>query len=191
MTKLQAALLDVATFLDERRLRYMVIGGFANLHWGIERFTRDIDITVEVAEQSLPSLLEDLGRSFRFTAEAPLEFARRNRLVRIQTQTAVDADLILASIPYELAALRRAVAVAVGERTVMFCSAEDLIIHKLSSERLQDAADVEGVLIRQAGRLDLDYLRPKVEELALGLERPEIVKFFTRALDNATRHADG
>ena len=191
MTKLQAALLDLAAFLDERRLRYMVIGGFANLHWGLERFTRDIDIIVEVAEQALPGLLDDLGRMFRFTTDDPLEFARRNRLVRVQTQTAVDADLILASLPYDLSALRRAVPVAIGDRTVMISSAEDLIIHKLTSERLQDAADAEGIVVRQAGRLDLEYLRPRVKELALGLERPEIEAFFSRLLETVDRGRHG
>jgi hypothetical protein len=64
MTKLQAALLDLAAFLDERRLPYMVIGGFANLHWGVERFTRDIDITVEVTDEGLRHLrgLQQLNR---------------------------------------------------------------------------------------------------------------------------------
>ena len=47
MTRLEAALLDLAAFLDERHLPYMTIGGFANLYWEVERFTRDVDITVE------------------------------------------------------------------------------------------------------------------------------------------------
>ena len=38
-------------------------------------------------------------------------------------------------------ALRRAVAVELGGRTIKLCTAEDLIIHKLSSERMQDAAE--------------------------------------------------
>ena len=185
MTRLEAALLDLAAFLDERQLPYMVIGGFANLYWGVERFTRDLDITVEVADAALPKLLAGLEQSFRFTVANPLEFARRNHLIRIQTQTGVDADLIVAALPYELAALRRAVPVELGGRTVKLCSPEDLIIHKLASERTQDAADVEGVVLRQIGRLDLDYLHARVQELARGQERPEIVEFFSKALRKA------
>jgi hypothetical protein len=111
MTTLQAALLDLAAFLDERRLPYMTIGGFANLYWGVERFTRDLDITVEIADAALPDLVADLERSYRVTVASPLEFARLNHLIRIQTRTGVDADLILAALPYESAALRRAVPV--------------------------------------------------------------------------------
>ena len=185
MTKLEAAMLDLAAFLDERRLPYMTIGGFANLYWGVERFTRDVDITLEIDDSALPGFITDLEQSFRITVANPLEFARRNRVVRVQTQTGVDADLILAALSYESAALRRTVAVELGGRTVKLCSAEDLIIHKLSSERAQDAVDVEGIVMRQAGRLDLPYLEPQVRQLAAGLERPEIVEFFSKALTKA------
>lgn len=191
MTKLEAALLDLAAFLDERRLPYMTIGGFANLYWGVERFTRDVDIIVEIDDPALPGLIADLAHSFRIMVPDPLEFARRNRLVRMQTQTGVDAALILAALPYESAALRRAVAVELGGRTIKLCTAEDLIIHKLSSERMQDAADVEGIVMRQTGRLDLSYLVPLVRQLSAGLERPEIVESFSRALVKAEGRKHG
>lgn len=191
MTRLEAALLDLAAFLDERRIPYMTIGGFANLYWGVERFTRDVDIMVEVADSALPDLIAALAQAFRITVPNPLDFARHNRLVRVQTHTGVDADLVLATLPYESAALKRAVDVRLGARTVKLCSAEDLIVHKLASERTQDAADVEGILARQAGRLDLAYLAPLVRQLAAGLERPEIAQFFTKALAKAESQAHG
>ncbi len=191
MTTLEAAMLDMAAFLDDRRLPYMTIGGFANLYWGVERFTRDVDITLEIEDSALPGLIADLAQSFRITVPDPLEFARRNRLVRLQTQNGVDVDLILAALPYESAALRRAVAVELGGSTIKLCSAEDLLIHKLSSERMQDAVDVEGVIMRQAGRLDLSYLEPLVRQLAVGLERPEIVEFYSKALAKAGDRGHG
>ena len=56
---------------------------------------------------------------------------------------------------------------------------------------MQDAVDVEGILTRQAGRLDLSYLEPLVRQLAAGLERPEIVEFFSKALAKAGGHSHG
>lgn len=182
MTRLEAALLDVASFLDERGVPYMVIGGFANLHWGVERFTRDIDIAVEVLDEALDDLIRSLAPRFRLTVPDALTFARRNHLLRLQTRTDVDVDLILAVIPYELAAIRRAIAVEVQGKPVRICTPEDLIVHKLASERRQDGLDVEGIVQRQIGRLDLDYLWPKVRELAAGLERPAIVERFAASL---------
>jgi hypothetical protein len=182
MTRLEAALLDVASFLDERRVPYMVIGGFANLLWGVERFTRDLDIAFEVPTEDLDGLILALQDRFEVTVPDPPAFARRNHLLRMRTRTDVDVDLVWALIPYEIAAIRRAVAVEVHRKHVKVCTAEDLIVHKLASERAQDAVDVEGIVERQAGRLDLDYLWPKVKELAAGLERPEIAERFSTLL---------
>ena len=185
MTKLEAALLDVAAFLEEQRVPYMVIGGVANLHWGAERFTRDIDIAIEIADDALDGLIRSLEARFTLAVSDPLAFARRNHLIRLLTRTGVDVDLILAVIPYELAAIRRAVSLEISGKAVKICTAEDLIVHKLASERPQDAVDVEGVVLRQAGRLDLDSLWPRVRELAAGLERPAIIDLLSTSLAKA------
>lgn len=65
-----------------------------------------------------------------------------------------------------------------GERLLQLCSAEDLIIHKAVACRPQDLADMEGVLIRQKGRLDLDYVRGWLAEFAELLDKPEILGQF-------------
>jgi len=185
MTRLEAALLDLGAFLDEHHLPYMVIGGFANLHWGSERFTRDVDLSVEVADEALPDLLKHLESRFSLAVADPLEFVRRTHLVRLTTRTGVDADLMIAVLPYEREAIRRAVAVDVAGRTVRLCTPEDLVIYKLASERPQDAVDVEGIVMRQGARLDREYLWPRVRDLVAGLERPEVETFFTKALAKA------
>jgi predicted nucleotidyltransferase len=187
MTRLEAALVDLATFLDERMVPYMVIGGFANLYWGFERFTRDIDLAVELGSETLADFVARLQKRFALSGGPdPLEFARRNHLIRMATKTGVEADLMIAMLPYEQAAIRRAISVSVGGRAIRMCSAEDLIIYKLASERALDAVDVEGIVMRQAAKLDREYLRARVRELAAGLERPEIVD----TLSNLLRQAD-
>lgn len=191
MTRLEAALLDLASFLDDRQVPYMVIGGFANLHWGAERFTRDLDITVEVPEEKLDDLIHALRSRFTMTVPDPGTFARRNHLVRVQSAAGVDVDLILAAIPYEIGAIRRAKAVEIGSRSVRICTPEDLIIHKLASERAQDRVDVQHIVARQTGKLDLDYLWPKVRDLATGLERPGIVDYLAQLLRDGGREAAG
>ena len=185
MTKLEAALHDLSTFFDEERVPYMVIGGFANLHWGVERFTRDLDLTIEASDEALEGLIQRLASRFKMTVDDPLAFARLNHLIRLQTPTGVPVDLIIAALPYESAAIRRAVALDVAGRTIRLCSAEDLIIHKLASERSQDAVDVEGIVLRQSRNLDRRYLAARVTELAEGLERPEIRNFYDELLKKA------
>ncbi len=185
MTKLEAALLDLTSFLEGERVPYMVIGGFANLHWGVERFTNDLDVTIEVNDDALENLIRGLGNRFTLSIADALTFARRNHLIRLETPVGVPAHLIIAALPYEMAALRRAIPVDVAGKSLRLCSPEDLIIHKLASERPQDSVDVEGLVLRQCRTLDRAYLATRVRELAEGLERPQIVGFYETLLRRA------
>jgi hypothetical protein len=51
----------------------------------------------------------------------------------------------------------------VGIRT---CSAEDLIVYKAFADRPRDWIDVEGVLLRQQGRLDLELVFAELTPLS-------------------------
>jgi hypothetical protein len=66
-----------------------------------------------------------------------------------------------------------------------------LIIHKLASDRPQDALDVEGVILRQHARLDRAYLEQRLGELAAGLEKPEILSDYHRFLKKAESLSSG
>jgi hypothetical protein len=55
------------------------------------------------------------------------------------------------------------------------CSAEDLIVLKAFAAREKDWVDVEGVIIRQAGRIDWPYVRAHFGPLAELKEEPELL----------------
>jgi hypothetical protein len=57
---------------------------------------------------------------------------------------------------------------------VKFCTPEDLILHKIISERDRDRSDVAELLKRRRDTLDREYLDPRVHELAVLLDRPDI-----------------
>ncbi len=185
MNLLEAALVDISSFLSEQRIAYMVIGGFANLHWGRPRLTEDLDITVQVPDSDLPGFVARLGKRYQLLADEPLRFAQETRVVPITTPASVRVDLILSGMLYEQQAIRRAVAVPVAGQEIRFCAAEDLILHKLASERARDAEDVEGVVARQGPRLDRAYLDPLVDQLSRGLERPAIREHYRLSLRKA------
>jgi hypothetical protein len=94
-------------------------------------------------------------------------------------------DLIVAGLPYEESAIRRAVRVDVAGKDVRFCTAEDLVLHKIVSDRSRDRDDVEGIIGRQGKRLDRTYLDPLIDELARGLERPDLADFYRACLNTA------
>jgi len=182
---LEATLGRLAAFLEGRRIPYMVIGGFANLHWGRPRLTQDIDVTIQVEPAQVPALIAALAKEYEILVPDPAAFANESRVLPVRDRGGVRVDLILAGLAYEEEAIRRAAAFTVAGREVRVCRAEDLIVHKLVSERPRDREDVEGVILRQRGGLDRSYLDSKVRELAKGLERPEILAFYHACLARA------
>jgi hypothetical protein len=182
---IETALVRLAGFLDAASIPHMMIGGIANLRWGRPRLTQDIDVTVLVPEAGLSAFLAEVARAYTVLPRDPLEFAQRTRVIPVRDPGGVRVDLILATLPYEEEAVRRAVPFPVAGRPVRLCTAEDLILHKIVSSRPRDREDVAGIVARQGERLDREYLDPRVEALAEGLEQPEMLAFYREALRRA------
>lgn len=175
---LERGLLEILLFLEKANVPYMVIGGFANLVWGVPRTTQDLDITISIAEEKLSEFLARVTQTFLVLPEDPQEFIRQTRVLPLETSNGLRIDLILAGLPYEEAAIRRARKVEIQGHSICVCSPEDLVIHKIVSERPRDREDVEGIFRQQGGNLDFGYLDPIIYELGKALEKPEIVEFY-------------
>lgn len=189
MGQLEDALESVVAVLEQEGLPYMVIGGLANLVWGVARTTQDIDITVQVEPANLPDLVARLIRTLRPLPEEPLLFVRQTRVLPVVAANGIRADLIFAELPYQEQAIDRARLIRLGSIDVRICTPEDLIIHKIISDRPKDLADVKGVVLTQGPKLDRSYLDPLVLGLAADLERPEIQEFYTSLWPRPTRQA--
>lgn len=164
----------LAALLDRLRIPYMVIGGLANAVWGQPRATLDIDATVWVRDADIPAAVAELAATFRVLVESPVEFIGRTRVLPLESEAGVRIDVIFGLLPFEEEAIGRAVLVPVAGSPVRFCTAEDLILHKIVSERPQDRSDVRGIVRRRLPSLDLGYLEPRIGELARLLDRPDI-----------------
>lgn len=151
----------------------MVVGGVANLQWGDPRTTLDLDITVAAEDQTLVGLAQEVGH---IIVGDPAAFLAKTRVLPLRLGDGTRIDFIAATVPYELSAIRRARTVDIGGRPCRFCAPEDLVIHKIVSDRPRDHADVRGILRRQAKVIDLEYLDPLVEALSRDLAKPEILE---------------
>jgi len=185
MNPLDEAIGHAVRHLDRREIPYMIFGGVANLQWGRPRLTQDVDVKVFVPEPAWAEFVDGLSRDFRLLPGDPIAFARSTHVVPAETPMHVRVDFVLASLPYEREAIDRAVTVALGGVSARLCTAEDLVIHKVLSDRARDREDVEGVIQRQRVRLDRTYLDPRVAEVARDLDRPEILSFYHECLRKA------
>ena len=94
------------------------------------------------------------------------EFALLQRVLLARTRTGIDLDFALGAFPYEEVTVQRATSWKLNESiSLVTCSAEDLIVHKVFAGRDRDWADVETVLARQHGSLNLRHIRAELPPL--------------------------
>ena len=173
-------LIEIASELqavcDSKRWQSCVIGGLAVQRWGEPRLTRDVDVSLFTGFGTESVYIEALLALYQGRVTDPAAFALRNRVLLLQ-KGGIGIDIALAAIPFEERVLARSTNFeflpGVGIRT---CSAEDLIVYKAFADRPRDWIDVEGVLLRQQGRLDLELVFAELMPLSDAKESPEIVR---------------
>ncbi len=183
LVDLQGVLADLAQRLGEGGTPYMVIGGMANAVWGHPRSTIDLDLTVLLDPSAAATLVESLGASYSCRVSNPEEFVAETRVLPLRHFGGVQIDLIFALLPFEEEAIARGVSIDVQGILVRFCTPEDLVLHKIVSTRERDRNDVREILRRRRDSLDRSYLDPRVHELAVLLERPEVEAEYYKCLD--------
>ena len=81
--------------------------------------------------------------------------------------------------------MQRAVTIAAGGKTLRIISAEDLIVHKCVAGRPRDLEDVERILLRQRGLLNLDYIGSWLAEFSSLVDTHDILSLFEKAKSKA------
>ncbi len=182
MSRLEQAVISVARFLEQHQIPYMVIGGVANVVWGIPRATLDVDLTVWVPEEKIRGFVGEMVKVFPSRSGDPLAFVKESNVLPLETSNGIRIDMIFGQLPYEEEAIQRAVLQPIEGMQVRVCSPEDLILHKVISERVKDRDDVRGIIQQQKGRLDRKYLDPKVKSLAESMNCPDIWSWYEQCL---------
>jgi len=180
MTPLLAAALDLQNFFHERQWKFCIIGGIALLRWGEPRFTRDIDVSLLSGFGREEEFIEPiLSSAYRGRIPDAGAFARRNRVLLLESQDGIPIDIALTGLPFEALAVERASLYQFEPGCLLrTCSAEDLMVQKLFAFRTRDVADVEGIVLRQRRRLDWAYVERQLTPLAELKDQKEIMEVF-------------
>jgi len=172
---------------DANRWRYCFIGGLAVLRWGEPRETVDVDLTLLTGFVDEAAYVSALIARFEPRRDDAAEFARAHRVLLLRAPSGVGLDIALGGLPFEESAVERSSPFTFPPETVLrTCSAEDLIVFKAFADRPKDWVDVEGIIIRQSGRIDWSYVRAQLAPLVELKEAPEIL----RQLDQRRRELD-
>jgi hypothetical protein len=182
MNTLIEAARSLQSFLELQYWRFCFIGGLAVLRWGEPRLTRDIDVTLLCPfgrEDDVTVPLLNNGYTPRISDAR--EFARRNRVLLLQSRDAIPIDIALGTLPFEEAMIERATLFEFEpDCSLRTCSAEDLVVLKLFACRPRDVVDAEGIAIRRQGKLDWPYIEANLAPLAEVRDQPEIMNTLRR-----------
>jgi hypothetical protein len=168
----------------------MLIGGMAVIARGVRRVTEDVDVTIWGDGVETASLLSHLGRhGFTGRIDGAAEFAREHQVLLLRHEaTGTPVDLSLSWLPFEREALQRAERLDLQGAELPVATPEDLVIYKVVAWRDVDRADVERLLVRHGGSIDLARVEALVAEFARVLEEPGRVEEFAQLVARTRKH---
>ena len=135
---------DFLKLLHEKKVEYLVIGGYAVNHYGYVRNTGDLDIWVRLNEQNailVAEALDDFGyaakeESLRYLLMPDKILRMGVPPFRLEVSTSIDG------VTFEDCYQNRII-LTINEFPVDVIGYDDLIKNKTSAGRLKDLADVE------------------------------------------------
>jgi len=161
-----AAASEVQDFCKTHGWRFCFIGGVAVQRWGNPRLTQDVDLTLRTGFGNEEEFIDVLLQAYTGRRPDARAFAISRRVLLLRTAKAVDVDIALGAFPFEERSIARASEWPWDEgRSLITCSANDLLVHKVFAGRDRDWADVESVLARQHGSLNLTLVRSELTPL--------------------------
>jgi hypothetical protein len=168
MNPIFEAALEIERICKDAGFRFCFIGGLAVQRWGQPRMTADVDLTIVTGFGGEEPVVDELLVRLQPRIADARAFALQYRTLLVTTSNRVNADISLGAMPFEERAAQRATSFEVAPgASVTTCSAEDLIVHKAFAGREKDWLDIEGIAVRQGGKLQLpqiwDELLPLLE----------------------------
>lgn len=160
------AAIEVQRFFRKKRWRFCIIGALAAIRWGVIRTTHDVDVNLLVKFGKEREIIAGLLEALPPRIDDALEFALRNRVVLCHAKNGIEVDISVAASGYEEKIVERATPYQFApRRSLITTSAEDTIVLKAIADREQDWVDIQGILVRQYGKLDWDYINRELAQL--------------------------
>lgn len=175
---------EVQSFCRERSWRFCFIGGLAVQRWSNPRQTEDAGLTLLTGFGEEEVYVDALLDAFAPRNEDEREAAPRRRVVLLYSAEKVGIDIALGGLPFEERCVERSTEwLLTPDLMLRTCSAEDLIVHKAFARRDLDWADVEGIVMRQGPKLNLEQIWMELRPLVELKEEPEILTKLQKIFD--------
>ena len=167
-TEIWEAVLPVLEALEELEADHYIGGSVASSHTGVARSTQDADLVADLRIVHAIPLFAALQDRYYLSEDRMLSAIRQRKsfnLIHLDTAFKVDI-FVLQETPFQRQSMARRVRLPVEaiDRSVDFCSPEDIILNKLlwyqMGNRVSDRQwyDLQGILRIQRENLDFGYL---------------------------------
>ena len=132
--------------LNKNKVKYLVIGGHAVAIHGHPRYTKDIDIWLEMSEENSQKLIKALTEfGFGSLGLTPEDFQTPDQIVQLGYPTSrIDLITTPDGIDFQTC-YNSKIEIKLNEIPVNFIDLDNLKKNKLASGRLQDLADLENL----------------------------------------------
>ena len=144
--EVQSDFRDLLALLNEHKVEYLIVGGYALAFHGAPRFTGDIDIFVRPHPDNARRVLDALAVfGFRFSNLTEQDFQNPNKVVQLGVPP-VRIDLItsISGVSWEEADAFREPGMF-GDVPVCYIGRKQYIKNKRSAGRKKDLADIEAL----------------------------------------------
>jgi len=167
---------ELQALCESEGWRFCFIGGLALQRWGEPRETIDVDLTLLTGFGGEELFVRKLLEHFEARIADAVEFALTRRVLLARARSGVGLDIALGGLPFEESTVARSSLFAFPSQVLLrTCSAEDLVVMKAFAARAKDWLDVEGIIVRQTGKLDWNYIRSQLQPLVELKGAPEIM----------------
>jgi hypothetical protein len=135
---------EFIALLNENKVKYLIVGGFAFAFYVEPRYTKDIDILVEASEENSKKIIDTLTAfGFGNIGLKEEDFQKPNQVIQLgYAPVRIDIITSIAGVTFE-SAWKNKVKGNYGDIYCFFISKEDLIMNKEKAARPLDIADVK------------------------------------------------
>lgn len=146
--------------LNDGGVEYVIVGGLAAVYYGRPRTTMDLDLVVKFEPSSVERLCAALLKYGFDVSPREMQDAVRERVhVSVfDKNSPYRLDLKWSATALDETSLARKKRVEIYGEEAWIESPENLIAGKLLFGSPQDLEDIQAVLLRQKGKLDMGYL---------------------------------
>jgi len=132
--------------LNENQVKYLVIGGYAVAIHGHPRYTKDIDIWIEISDDNANKLVTTLTQfGFDSLGVTTQDFQTANQIIQLgYPPNRIDLITNPDGIDFQTCYDSK-IEVNLNDVPVKFINLDNLKKNKLASGRLQDLADLENL----------------------------------------------